>query len=168
MEVRIRPIEVKDLHHYIRWYADPEVALGAQGYTEDLNMEIVLRRHECDRAAGRLPFGIETEDGRLIGSIGVSEYSGSTGEASVVIMIGEKEFWGRGLGAQAIRLFVDKLFSEDANLKTITARIYSFNHRSVRCFLKAGFKCERVERSAAVVGGNVVDVVVMAIRRPGG
>ena len=54
------------------------------------------------------------------------------------LMIGEKELWGRGYGAEAIALLVDFGYSREA-ADAIFGMVSAGNARSLRAFEKCGF-----------------------------
>ena len=58
--------------------------------------------------------------------------------AEMVIVIGEKEDWGKRMGTSAILECMKIVFFE-MRLKKMTARIKPENKRSLRAFLRAGF-----------------------------
>ena len=55
------------------------------------------------------------------------------------ITIGETEFWGRGIGSEAIRLLVEFGFRKQ-KADAIFAEVFDYNVRSLGAFKNAGFK----------------------------
>ena len=76
--------------------------------------------------------------------------------AELGIMIGEKSYWGKGLGKTAIDLITTHVFSE-LDIRKITAGVYSRNVRSLNAFLKAGFTIEGVLKQQVIGADGVVD-----------
>ena len=64
-------------------------------------------------------------------------------EAEMVIVIGNREKWGQGLGSSAIHQGLKHAFFE-WRVDKVIAKICSENHRSIRAFKKVGFKCEKI------------------------
>lgn len=60
----------------------------------------------------------------------------------MVVVIGDKEKWGQGLGSHAIQKGLDHAFFE-WRAKKVVAKIHSKNERSIRVFNKVGFKFEK-------------------------
>ena len=54
-------------------------------------------------------------------------------------MIGNKDFWDRGYGTEAVRLLLRFGFLT-LNLNNIRLTVHSFNERAIRCYEKCGFK----------------------------
>ena len=63
----------------------------------------------------------------------------STAPASSVILIGDKRFWNRGFGTDAVRLLLRFGFLT-LGLNNIRLRVHAFNERAIRCYEKCGFK----------------------------
>ena len=57
--------------------------------------------------------------------------------------IGEKEFWGRGLGTDMLRLIQEK--AQVLNLKSIWLEVIKENKRALKLYHKQGFKIEKEE-----------------------
>lgn len=127
-----------DAHH--RWNHDPEVMrwfaasdpvpLEAfrDGYEE-------RRRITVDDAC----FGIVVaETGRLIGLVRLSGVHHDTRMAEVDIYIGEKDEWGKGYGADAMRLACRFGF-EHMGLHRIHLEVVAANASAVRSYGKVGF-----------------------------
>ena len=67
-------------------------------------------------------------------------------EAELHICIGERKYWGRGLGTEAVLAVLDMAFV-DMGLKSIYLRVYRHNLRAIRCYEKCGFKKEAILRN---------------------
>ena len=107
-------------------------------------------------SAYRRSLAVEDFGGRHIGNVMYYNIDSLRREAELGITIGEREYWGAGYGADAVRLLVDYLFHEQGfrrlHLKTLT-----WNERAQRCFESVGFiECGRADR-----GGN--DFVLMEL-----
>jgi RimJ/RimL family protein N-acetyltransferase len=60
-------------------------------------------------------------------------------EAELGITIGNREFWSRGYGTDAVRTLVDYLFSE-LGMRRVYLHTLAWNYRAQRCFEHAGFE----------------------------
>ena len=63
-------------------------------------------------------------------------------EAEMVIVIGDRNNWGNGLGTGAIFQGLRHAFFE-WRIPRVIAKIKPDNHRSVKAFEKAGFQCKK-------------------------
>jgi len=62
------------------------------------------------------------------------------------IMIGDKEYWGRGIGTEVVRRM--KVFALDViGLREVRAGIMAGNEGSFKCFRRAGFEWEMLIRN---------------------
>jgi RimJ/RimL family protein N-acetyltransferase len=80
--------------------------------------------------------------------------------AQLAIMIGEKEFWGRGYGQEAVTLLLDYGFNI-LNLNSVELGVYAFNERAIRCYERIGFRRIGVQRESRIVAGGKHDTVLM-------
>ena len=91
-------------------------------------------------------FAIDDMQGRHIGNCMYYDLDPYRGQAEVGIMIGDKEYWGQGYGAEAVRLLVRHLFNVEG-LRTVYLHTLEWNHRAQRSFEKCGFMArDRVRR----------------------
>jgi RimJ/RimL family protein N-acetyltransferase len=79
-------------------------------------------------------------EGGYIGDVwcyGIDEHDEKMAMLSVVIF--DKELWGKGIAAEAVKAFIKEVFSK-FNIEKIGAFTYSNNFRSVGLLKKVGFK----------------------------
>ena len=60
-------------------------------------------------------------------------------QAELGIMIGDKNYWGKGYGTDAVKLMLNYIFSE-TNLNRIYLHTLNWNDRAKQSFSKCGFK----------------------------
>jgi RimJ/RimL family protein N-acetyltransferase len=115
---------------------------------------------------GAVSFGI-TADDRLIGICGLSNIDAVSHTAALGITIGEREYWGRGYGRDAVRLLVDYGFRM-RNLRKMWLTVHGTNTRAIRAYEAVGFVEEGRQRAQVWSDGEFVDLVFMGlIRTPG-
>ena len=83
-------------------------------------------------------FAIDTFGGKHIGNCSYYNISETKGEAELGIMIGNRDYWDKGYGADAVTTLVSHIFRQ-ANLKRIYLKTLDWNRRAQRCFQKCGF-----------------------------
>lgn len=117
------------------------------------------------RDAHRFEFRIRTlDDDKLIGFTELSiDWSNQVGWLG--IGIGERDYWGKGYGSDALRLTVSYAFRE-LNVYRVSLDVFSYNPRAIRAYEKAGFTHEGVLRSALYRDGQRYDMLFMGILRP--
>ena len=111
-------------------------------------------------------FAIET-GGKLIGQCGLFNFDEFKGVAHVCelgISIGDKSYWGRGYGREAIRLLLDYAFRY-WNIHRVWLRTNSENERALRCYRACGFVEEGRLRQHEWQNGRYFDTVCMGVLR---
>jgi len=78
------------------------------------------------------------------------------------ILIGEKEFWGRGYGQEATRLTLDYAFNL-LNLNSVALGVFAFNQRAIRAYRRVGFKEIGIQRQFRIIAGKKYDLLWMDI-----
>lgn len=106
----------------------------------------------------------DLKDDRLIGEIGLDEVDWMHGDSVVGIGLGERDFWGKGYGTDAMRLLLRFAFME-LNLFRVTLDVFEYNPRAIRSYEKAGFRPEGRQRKALLRDGQYYDLLYMGILR---
>lgn len=141
---------------------DPQIVRNLGG---DPGAAGPLTREEVEAQQSRLiaddGWAIEFE-GRFIGQIRVHGVVAADRRASLALAIWDPSLLGRGLGPEAIRLVAEYAFSV-LSLHRLSARVLSYNTRSIRALEKCGFVREGVEREAAFGAGRWNDDVLLGL-----
>ena len=110
-------------------------------------------------------FAIETLDrGKYIGGCGINAIDWKVGKAEVGIFIGDKDYWGKGYGADAMEVLVRFCFDQ-MNINKISLHVFSFNERARLCYEKCGFSVEGVLRREIYANGQYHDDIAMGLLR---
>jgi RimJ/RimL family protein N-acetyltransferase len=168
--VILRGVRREDLPRLWEFNNDPEVEIAGGG---DPPMPQSLDRlyAEFDQNAqkgGRdgTWFAIEA-DGKLIGQCGLhrmDDFRGITHSCDIGITIGDKEYWGRGYGREAIGLMLDYAFLH-WNVQRVGLQVMSTNERAIRSYRACGFVEEGRLRRHMWSNGQYVDTVCMSVLR---
>jgi len=86
----------------------------------------------------RRPFAVETLDGKHIGNCVYYNINDTKGEAELGIMIGDRDYWDKGYGSEAVTTLVSYIFHQ-TKLKRIYLKTLNSNRRAQKCFQKCGF-----------------------------
>jgi len=166
--IRLTAIEQEDLPLFVEWLNDPEVRRGLMMY---LPMSIAKEEKwfeaMLDRPQDSQPLGIEARKGDRwvkIGNMGFFDFDHRARKAEVGIMIGNKSYWNKGYGTEAITLLLKHGF-ETLNLNRIMLQVYEDNPRAIRCYEKAGFILEGRLRQARYFEGVYRDILIMSVIR---
>ena len=110
-------------------------------------------------------FAIETlEDNRFIGGCSINDVDWKNSVATVGIFIGDREYWGKGYGTDAMRTLITFVFTQ-MNINKIRLTCYSFNERAIKSYEKCGFKVEGILRQEMFKDGRYHDKIAMGILR---
>ena len=161
--VRLRPVRDEDLHQFQRWLNDADILRWLtlpKGPTmgEELQWWEAEQRNPED-----IVWAIEMLDGRLLGDLALRP--NPLGRwADLGIFIGEKAFWSRGYGADAIRTILRYAFLA-MRLNRVSLTTDELNARALRCYEKCGFVREGLLRQQRLVDGQFHNAVLMGILR---
>lgn len=102
------------------------------------------------------------EDDHLIGDIGLGGVHWTHGDAFVGIGLGERQYWGKGYGTDAMRVILRYAFTE-LNLHRVSLDVFEYNPRAMRSYEKVGFSYEGRMRGMLNRDGKRWDFVYMGI-----
>lgn len=161
-KVLLRAVEEGDAERCHRWINDPEVT---QFMSMRFPMSLLQERKWVERERDpnkELSLAIETLDGDHIGNCGLNGISSVDRRAGIGIVIGEKDYWGKGYGTDATLTHCGFGFTQ-MNLHRIFLHVYEFNTRAICCYEKCGFEHEGCLRQAIFKHGKYNDILVMGI-----
>ena len=95
----------------------------------------------------RRRFAIDTLDGKHIGNCMYYDINEAASECELGIMVGDRDYWDKSYGADAVRTLLDHIFTA-TRMKRVYLHTLDWNLRAQRAFARAGFlPCGRVTRS---------------------
>jgi len=162
-KVKLRLLQDKDTDLLYGWINTPElVSLNAPFKPVSLTQHIEwLSQIKSSKSV--VFFMIDhVETGETIGSCQLMNISSFHRSAELQIRIGHSNFYGKGLGTDAIRQLVCYGFTS-LNLHRISLHVFSTNLRAIRAYEKNGFVREGLLREAAYINQEWVDVVLMGL-----
>ena len=143
---------------YVRWLNDPDInqyleSRFCEHTIEDTRAFIRSVTNDSNYMFGIFDKATDAHIGNIkIGSINSRHLSADLG-----FMIGEKQYWGRGIATEAIRLATDYAFNV-LHLHKLWGGAYEPNIGSMRAFEKNGYQLEAVFRKHCKCGDEYVDV----------
>lgn len=173
--LRLRAAEHSDISLFYKWINDPEVAENLvfrfpMGLTEEENwFESMLRRpaeEHVNVIEIQLPSAVPdiSPVWQAIGNTSFMSIAQYDRSAEIGIMIGEKQYWDRGYGTEAMRTMLKHGFNT-LNFHRIWLQVYAKNKRGIRAYEKAGFSFEGTQREGHYQSGTYHDVHIMSILR---
>lgn len=158
----LSPINPDDAETYAKWINDLDVSIYLTSAPKiySLQKEREILEHLSKEA---YCFAIvDSEKEKLIGNIGLEDVDLLDRKAVLGIFVGDKEYWSKGYGSEAIELLLDFSFNL-LNLNSIMLIVHSFNKRAIRCYEKCGFKLIGKRRESLIIGPEKFDEYYMDI-----
>ena len=166
-KIRLRAIEREDIPRFVRWLNDPDVIrflLVNSPFSKAMEEKWFDRQVETPPNESQV-LAIEIligEEWVHIGNCGLHKVEPINNCAEFGIMIGEKEYWGKGYGRKVAQLCLKHGF-EDLNLNRIYLIVFADNVRGIKAYEAVGFKHEGVQRQAIYKNGKYNDVLLMSV-----
>ena len=158
----LSPIDENDAEKFTEWLNDLEMTQ----YMTPLYPSVVNVQNERSAleklAKGHKYSIIEITSNELIGNCGFGDIDHLNQKTEVGIFIGNKNYWGKGYGTEALCLLLDYGFKA-LNLHNITLRVVSFNERAIKSYEKVGFKFIGRQRETVTKDKKRYDMILMDI-----
>lgn len=163
--VCLRKMIEDDIPIYQKWRNDmdvlrttnPFIDMYTYGDTKAFVEHVIL-----GASASKSYMILDKESQRPIGITSLIQIDFKNRNGECIIDIGEKEYWGKGYGTEALKLLLDYAFLE-MNLHRVSLRVFSFNEKAVSMYEKIGFKQEGVSRQSIFREGKWHDIIHMGI-----
>jgi RimJ/RimL family protein N-acetyltransferase len=163
-KVILRPMRKEDVARQYEFSQDVELAGLDCSYPRPSTAESACTAYESakpdDNAAW---FAIEA-GGTYIGDCCLLNINDRHGNFELGIVIGDRVYWGRGYGREAVKLLLAYGFHYLGGRRIVLTSLAK-NERAIRCFRACGFVEEGRPRKAIWVEGEYVDLVNMSILR---
>jgi RimJ/RimL family protein N-acetyltransferase len=160
--VTLRAIEPEDYPAFVAYANDVEVELlGGGDPPTPSPAASVASVYEGRRAGGGIDFAIATKaEGKLIGQCGLFNHDHIARTLELGITIGDRAYWGRGYGREAVSLLVDYAFRL-RNAHKVSLSVLANNERAIRAYAAVGFVEEGRRRQHVWSDGRYLDLVLM-------
>ncbi|MFH0976770.1 MAG: GNAT family protein [Spirochaetota bacterium] len=157
----LSPMDINDAERFAVWLNDLEVTLYTKLAPQSLSIESEkgILSSLCKEHNYSI---IDKLTNQLIGSCGLLDIDHINQTAEIGIIIGDKNFWNRGYGSEALHLLLNYAFKY-LNLFNIMLRVYSANEKGINCYEKIGFKKIGERRKALIRNLQVHNIILMDI-----
>ncbi|OHD53810.1 MAG: hypothetical protein A2Y33_16630 [Spirochaetes bacterium GWF1_51_8] len=146
---------------FIRWMSDPEVTMGLNSTHQNIDRRAELDFMEFIKQNNWHYFVIvERETDNPIGAVMLFDVNQTNRTAEMGINIGEKSRWGKGFASEAIGLILEYGFGI-LNLHNICLKVFQFNKKAAKLYIKLGFKEMGVLREFRLANGKYYDFLMM-------
>lgn len=162
----LRRLTAEDVSQdYIDWFEDATVTEFLD--SRRLTPESVIDYIESGAAAKlHYMYGIfDRKSGRHIGNLKVGPIQWNHLVSDLVCVIGAREFWGKGLAKEAIRLG-NRVAFDTHGMRKVSGGIASGNIGSIKAYTGADWVIEATMRGHHLINGEAQDRVVVSCFNP--
>lgn len=163
--IYLKRLSVDDVTEtYVGWLNDPEINRYLECRFQKHTVEETKSFIESISNDSNYQFGIYyKENDRHIGNIKIGNINHRHKYADLVFLIGEKDYWGKGIASEAIYLATDFAF-DYLQLNKLWGGVYAPNIGSMKAFEKNGYKVEGHYIKQYLINGAYVDAFIYAKR----
>ncbi|MCG8569655.1 MAG: GNAT family N-acetyltransferase [Spirochaetes bacterium] len=157
----LSPIFLEDAEKITAYLNDLEVTNTLQIATK--NISLFQEKEILPKLVKEHNYAIvDLQTEKLLGICGFNDYNAIHRNCEIGLFIGNKDYWGKGYGEEAMCLLMDYGF-RFLNLRNIMLRLYDFNNRGLKCYKKIGFKEIGRRRKAVMRNMQEADEIYMDI-----
>lgn len=157
-----------ELQTQFRWSKDKDIVCWSNMAPSTLTFAEFIEQfqsHNHHSSADRELFAILTADQKaLIGRIGCFNINTETRQAELGVIIGEKDYWSKGYGRDAVCTLLDYVF-QHTPLQKIYLYTLEENARARRSFASCGFREIAISKRFSFEGGEYEDVKMEITRQ---
>ena len=167
-KIRLQAQDPKeDAARMVTWQHDTEYARLLDSnpvrlWNTSQNTTWIEKRQKSD-AFTDMEFAIcVLENEKIIGSCGLDGISWHNRTSWVGIGIGEREYWGKGYGTEAMQILARYAFKE-LGLYRLNLNVFAYNKRAIKSYEKVGYVIEGRTREAIHRDSKRWDVIFMGL-----
>lgn len=160
-KVNLVALEREHLKLLHEWANDPELRRIVGPYFPVSMREKEKWFEQVAVSENKKVFMIQTKDRKNIGYMYLN-VDWVHRKAELAVAIGEKKYWGKGYGTDAVITLLNHGFFE-LDLNKIYVYVFAFNKPAIRIYEKCGFKREGVLKQDYLIRGKYHDRLVMSV-----
>ena len=141
-KIVLREKRLEDAPLDYQWRSDEEIAKLDAAFPLRMTYEEFLRLFRDQLrypTSGSARYGIDTQTGTYIGNCMYYDFDSVNQQAEIGIVIGDRDYWSKGYGYDAVVTLRDHLFST-TKMKRLYLHTLEWNKRAQRAFSKCGFE----------------------------
>ncbi|MEK7159379.1 MAG: GNAT family protein [Patescibacteria group bacterium] len=135
MSIKLQKIKKSDLKYFLKWWKDKEIIKLTSGFYEKSDKVLAGYFQEILKNTKDHHYSIQTGV-KVIGHTAIIRKNKNTFETQVVI--GEKKYWGKGFGSQAIKMIIKTAFKK-FGYKKAYLEVRPDNIRAISAYESCGF-----------------------------
>ncbi len=153
----LSPLSCDDVEIFTEWLNDLEVVK----YLSLVRNPITQKKEKNileEMALNHHAFAIiDKQLNKIVGVIGLENLDTINRATEMGVFLGDKGYWNKGYGEEAIRLMLDYAFNI-LNINNIMIEVIEYNERAINCYKKIGFREIGKRRGAYHIAGITYDV----------
>lgn len=141
----LRKLKIEEIDdRVLSWFADQDLMLYYTNSRNAITRESLIDSIEIGEKNGTsYTYGIFLNEGVCIGTIKLGPINIVHRISDLVVLIGDRNYHGKGLSVEAIQLG-NKLAFETFDLRKLFGGMYASNISSIKAYLRAGWTAEAI------------------------
>ena len=167
-KVFLRLLTYDDItEEYLTWFKDPQVTKYLEVDGENLTKKMAQEYIERGKKNNEYyMYAICLKDSnKHIGNLKIGPINWKHNFSDLVIVIGDKECWGKGLASEAIKKGIEIAFNT-FNIRKLSGGIYSENVSSVKAYTNAGYFIEGKLKKQFIKNKSFQDKIMIGCFNP--
>lgn len=163
-QIYYRPLATSDAEAFYHWSCDREVVKYSLSSLVHPKSQEDHRQWLAGLNQNKSSFDLGIcckESGRLIGYAGITSLSTLNRSGEYYLMIGDKDYWGKGIATEVTREITRYGF-DSLGLHRIELTAFVENVGAVKAYEKAGYQHEGIKRHGGFREGQFLDKVIMS------
>lgn len=165
-KVILRPYVKTDIQRWYEWFNDEKVTyyMDQRRFPNTYEKQSRYLKKMFNNSSDLQLAIVYKKDNQLIGTVGLHQIDYINGNADISVIIGERKYWKKGLGSEAVCLMVRHAFGS-LNLNKLTAGMAEENKYSYLLFVAIGFKKEGLLREQIYLHGKYRNTIRLGLLR---
>ena len=163
--VMLRKMTEQDILKYHEWKNNLDIMRSTSPYldmysfeeTKQFVMDVILNNQNS-----KSYMIVDNETHNVIGITSLVNIDWKNRNAECIIDIGEKDYWGKGIGKESLSMLLQYAFLE-LNLNRVGLKVYSFNERAINLYNNLGFVKEGEIRQEIYRDGSWHNTIIMGL-----
>ena len=149
---------------YCAWLNDSQVTRYLKTHQADIaSLKQYIKKQQAD--VNSFFVGIFSQDGNQhIGNMKLEPIDWDKKTAFFGLLVGNKNYWGKGIGTEATKLLVNYAFAKMGLEKIILVATVE-NKAAIRIYEKVGFKIDGTKPAVKFDNGEQVNQITMSINK---
>ena len=162
-KIKLIPLEKEDLSKSRSWVNDTSLASKLLRVLPVTQTDHEKWYQDIVQDPSKMVFAIKTlSDEEHIGNTGLYHIDWIHRRAEFWILIGEREYWKKGIGAEVVTL-IQKFVFNNLNLNKLYLNVGKDNNEAIGLYKKLDFVEEGVLKEHYFIEGKYLDIITMSI-----